>query len=461
MEEMTLGDLTSMCGGRLLKGEATEKARGISIDSRTVGKSQVFLALKGESFDGHDFSESALEKGAAAVIGKPERLKPLAGKVNQHTGLIEVDEPLSALHRLASTYRQKFDIPVIVITGSCGKTTTKDMLAAILGRSRKTIATEGNLNNLIGAPLMLLRIDSNTAAAVFEIASNAPGEIDQLARMLKPTAGMLTNIGPVHLEGLKTIDGVFEEKTCIIPHIRSDGFLIINEDDIPLDRIRSRFGGRIITFGRRKSADFYATDIRQDVENGTEFLLNNKERLRIPILGEHNVLNALAATAAARHLGDNIDSVRQGLEHFSASAMRMEVYKHRGVTIVNDAYNANPRAMRESISTVVALPAERRIFVFGDMLELGEHSHEEHFSLGQYIGRNKPGLLYLLGNFSGGVSDGARDAGMQLDRIHCGDDAGEIAESLKRILRPGDLLLIKGSRGMHMEKIVQRIIEED
>ncbi len=461
MEEMTLGDLTSMCGGQLLKGEAAARARGISIDSRTIGKSQVFVALKGDSFDGHDFSESALEKGAAAVIGKTERLRPLAGKVNQHTGLIAVDEPLSALHRLASIYRRRFDIPVIVITGSCGKTTTKDMLAAILSRSRKTVATQGNLNNLIGTPLMLLRIDSTTAAAVFEIASNAPGEIGQLAGILKPTGGILTNIGPVHLEGLKTIAGVFREKTSIIPHLCSDGFLVVNGDDIPPDRIRPRFSGKIITFGRGESADFSATDIRQDIEGGTEFLMNKKERLRIPLVGGHNVLNALAAVAAALQLGENIDSIRRGLESFSASAMRMEIRRHRGITIVNDAYNANPRAMRESIATVIALPAERRIFAFGDMLELGAHAQREHSSLGRYIGQNKPDLLFVLGDFRDDVRAGALDAGMQSERIHCCNDTGEIAASLKHVLRPGDLLLIKGSRGMRMEKIVQHIIEED
>jgi len=458
---MTLKDMATMCGGRILSGNPVQKARGISIDSRTVREGEVFLALKGENFDGHDFAELAIKRGAAAVVGRAAKLAALLEKANQHVGLIEVEDPLEALQRLAGAYRLRFDIPVVVITGSCGKTTTKDMLAAILGRFRKTVATQGNLNNLIGAPLMLLRLDSDTEVAVIEIASNTPGEIERLARMINPTMGIITNIGPVHLEGFGTIEGVFREKTSLVPHIRADGALVMHEEDVPMDQIPSTFDGTIVTFGFKESADFYAVEIHQDIKRGTEFLLNGKEKLLIPMLGEHNVLNALAAIAAAIHLGANMNSIVQGLATFSASAMRMQVCQCRGAIIINDAYNANPRAMRESISTAVAIPAERRIFALGDMLELGEQAHEAHFSLGRYIGGVNPDLLYLVGEFSGDVRDGALNTGMQSERIYCCDDTEEIATSLRYILSTGDLLLVKGSRGMRMERVVQRLIEED
>ena len=461
MEEITLKDMATMCGGRLLNGNPDQKTRGVSIDSRTVREGEAFLALKGENFDGHDFVEPAIKKGAAAVVGHAAKLAAFAENANQHVGLIEVEDPLEALQKLAAAYRLRFDIPVVVITGSCGKTTTKDMLAAILGRFRKTVATQGNLNNLIGAPLMLLRMNSDTEVAVIEIASNALGEIERLARIINPTMGVITNIGPVHLEGFGSLEGVFREKTSLIPHIRTNGALVIHEEDVPVDRIRSIFDGTIVTFSFKESADFYAVDIRQDIERGTEFLLNGKEKLLIPVLGEHNVLNALAATATATQLGADMDSIAQGLATFSASSMRMQVCRCRGATIINDAYNANPRAMRESISTAAAIPAERRIFAFGDMLELGEHAQEAHLSLGRYIGDVSPDLLYLVGAFRNDVRDGALEAGMQPERIFCFDDTEEVAASLKELLRSGDLLLVKGSRGMRMEKIVQRLVEEE
>jgi UDP-N-acetylmuramoyl-tripeptide--D-alanyl-D-alanine ligase len=456
---MAMGECANLCGGRLLRGDPSEQVTGISTDSRAVREGELFLALKGERFDGHDFAETAVKEGAIGIIGEARKLAELQERLNQHAGLIEVGDTLVALHSLARSYRSKFDIPLVAITGSCGKTTTKDMLAAILSQTRKTVKTEGNLNNLIGAPLMLFRIDAGTQAAVIEIASNAPGEIERLARILGPTAGIITNVAPVHLEGLGTIEGVLMEKCSLLPHISSDGFLVINEESISPERVRPDFGGKIITFGLERPADFFASNIVQDIEAGTEFLLNDKERLRIPVPGTHNVLNALAAIAAALELDAGMDAIRRGLDTFSASAMRMQVSVCRGATIINDAYNANPLAMRESISTLMAMPGKRKILALGDMLELGESARDEHRALGRYIGRSRPGLLYLKGEFGADVRDGALEGGMQSERIHLCEDAAEIAASLKYILRPGDLLLVKGSRGTRMEQVIEGLSE--
>ena len=458
---MTISELADLCGGTLLRGDPARTADGVSIDSRTIKKNQLFLALKGECFNGHDFAKTAIEEGAAGIVGQSRRLALLAEGACRSACLIEVDDPLAALHRLARGYRAKFDIPLVAVAGSCGKTTTKDMLAAILGQTKKVVATQGNFNNLIGAPLTLLRIGTDTEAAVIEIASNAPGEIARLAEILSPTAGIITNIGPVHLEGFGAIEGVFEEKISLLPHIGAGGFLAVHEEDVPPERIRSMYGGRIITFGLKQSADFFATDIRQDTDAGMEFLLNGKDPLRIPILGRHNVLNALAAIAAATQMGADIDLIRAGLEKFPPSAMRMEVRELRGATIINDAYNANPRAMRESISTAVEAPAERRILALGDMLELGEPARAAHRSLGRYIGRAGVDLLYVCGEFADEVGAGAVEASIQAERVYRCANADEIAASLKYILRPGDLLLVKGSRGARMERVVQLLFEED
>jgi UDP-N-acetylmuramoyl-tripeptide--D-alanyl-D-alanine ligase len=247
----------------------------------------------------------------------------------------------------------------------------------------------------------------------------------------------------------------------MIPHIRSGGFLVVYADDVPLQRAQPMFDGKIITFGSKEGFDFFPIDIRQDIETGTRFALNGESEVSIPILGEHNVLNALAAIAAATELGVGMDAIKAGLKKFSASAMRMEALKYRGATILNDAYNANPRAMRESISTILKTPATRRILALGDMLELGDLAPTAHRSLGQHIGRAGIDLLYACGQFGGEIVDGAIEGGMQAERACACEDTEEIATSLRYILREGDVLLVKGSRGARMERVIEQMIQED
>ncbi len=460
LDKLTIGELAGLCEGDLFAGDSAGLALGVSIDSRTIERDHAFVAIKGERFDGHDFVRAAIDRGAACVVGRRTKLRGLADAAPS-AGLIDAGDPLRALRLLAQNYRERLSIPVVAITGSCGKTTTKDMLAAILRQERRVVATEGNLNNLIGAPLMVLRIDSETEAAVLEIASNTPGEIELLARTLSPTAGIITNIGPVHLEGFGTIEGVFEEKTSLVPHIRSGGFLVVHREDVSPERVRAVFDGEVIAFGPDESADFFAVDIRHDINEGTTFLLNGEEEIAIPVVGRHNVQNALAAIAAATAMGVEMEAIRAGLEGFSPCAMRMEVRHHRGATIINDAYNANPRAMRESIATVLGAKAERRILALGDMLELGAQAAKEHRSLGQFIGGAGIDLLYACGEFAAAVVEGAIEAGMQPERAHVCKDTDEVVVSLKYILREGDLLLVKGSRGMQMERVVNGILAQN
>ncbi len=460
MKTMRLHEAADLCGGRLLRGNPGCEVTGLSTDSRTVGPSELFLALEGERFDGHDFIPTALEKGAAGVIARADKVRDSAQRLDHEAGLIAVDDTLAALHALAKNYRRQFRIPVVAVTGSCGKTTTKDMLAAILAEGGETLKTEGNLNNLIGAPLMLLRLAPDTRSAVIEIASNSPGEIPRLSQTVSPTAGIITSIGPVHLEGFGSIEGVMMEKCSLAANVSADGFMVINSDDIPASRISSFFNGKIITFGAADSADYFATEVRQDLEHGTEFLVNDAEPVSIPVAGMHNVLNALAAIAAARELGYGFDRIRRGLKHYTAAKMRMETVKIKGATVVNDAYNANPRAMRESISAVMAMPAGRKLLALGDMLELGEYAREAHHSLGLYVASLQPAVLYLVGDYSGEVRDGALEGGLQAERIKCCADTGEIAALLKENLSPRDLLLVKGSRGMQMERVIQ-LLEEN
>jgi UDP-N-acetylmuramoyl-tripeptide--D-alanyl-D-alanine ligase len=460
MKTMPLTELADLCGGKLLAGDPACQVFGLSTDTRTLRTGEVFLALKGEHFDGHTFARKALEKGAAGIIGERESLRELVQRSDEAVGLIEVGDTLAALHLLAQGYRARFSIPLVAVTGSCGKTTTKDMLAAIAGETGDTLKTNGNLNNLIGAPLMLLHIAPETRVAVIEIASNSPGEIGRLSQILNPTAGIITSIGPVHLEGFGSLEGVMREKCSLAAHISSQGFVVINLDDIPLEKISSIFHGKVVTFGTRATADFYPTDVRQDVQYGTEFLVNGSEPMAIPVPGMHNVLNALAAIAAARELGIDFKAIRRGLARFVGGKMRMETLHVRGATVVNDAYNANPRAMRESISTIMAMPAGRRILVLGDMLELGDYAREAHHSLGSFIGEMGADLLYVVGVFAGEVREGALEGGLKEEQVHCCTNTEEIAASLRTVLHSGDLLLVKGSRGMQMERVIRLLGEE-
>lgn len=461
METLTTSQMAELCGGRLRKGDPARLVCGISTDSRNLRKEELFLALRGEHFDGHDFVAAALQRGAAGVIGECVGLAERAQCLDRDSVLIEVGDSLAALHLLAQSYRARFEIPLLAITGSCGKTTTKDMLAAILSERGETLKTEGNLNNLIGAPLTLLRLAPETKAAVIEIASNSPGEIARLSWILNPTAGVITSVGPVHLEGFGSLEGVMKEKCSLAASIPSNGFLVVNHDDIPIDRIRSLFNGKVATFGSTDSADYYATAVRQDLQKGSEFLVNDQEPMTIPIPGMHNVLNALAAIAAASELGVDYDRIRRGLGSFTRGKMRMETLEIRGVTVINDAYNANPRAMRESISTAMGMPAVRKLLALGDMLELGDYAREAHRSLGSYVAQTKPDMLYLVGEHAGEVRDGALEGGLRSETIRCCENGEEIAASLRNVLEPGDLLLVKGSRGMQMERVIQRLVDDE
>jgi UDP-N-acetylmuramoyl-tripeptide--D-alanyl-D-alanine ligase len=347
---------------------------------------------------------------------------------------------------------------VVGITGSNGKTTTKEMLAAILMRKGPALKNEGNLNNHIGVPLTLLKLAPEHGAAVVEMGMSAPGEIDTLARLAGPTIGVITNIGPAHLEFFGSMEKVAEAKAELLDRLDSDATAVLNADDPYFGTLRKRFGGRTITFGVKNGADVSASDIRQGSDH-TAFTITADGRakgVRLCAPGLHNINNALAAAAAAISVGTPLGEVAAGLEGFCPVSMRSEIKEVRDRTILADYYNANPASMDAAIAMLVSLASGRRsIAVLGDMLELGPAGAEAHRELGRTAAQRGVDIVIALGALARFVAEGAREAGMPEERVQEAPAHADASRCLKELSRPGDVVLIKGSRGMKMEKILE------
>jgi UDP-N-acetylmuramoyl-tripeptide--D-alanyl-D-alanine ligase len=375
-----------------------------------------------------------------------------------------VGDTLRALGDLAHFRRERFAPKVLAITGSNGKTTTKEMLAAILEESffhsrplrGKVLKTEGNFNNLVGLPLTLLRLRKQDRVAVVELGTNHPGEIQRLSEIADPDFGIITSVAPAHLEGLSSLAGVAREKGALYRNVRPGGAIAVNLDDPWVHRLGMKFKGRKLTYG--KGGWLGAENFRMRDAKGVEFTLRmgaRRRKLRLHYLGQHNVANALGAAALALGLGASLAAVRRGLDKAKPYAMRMQVDDWRGVGIINDAYNANPASMRAALRTLGEIACRgRKIAVLGDMFELGRQSRKEHLELGRTVAKAKIHQLYLLGRQANDVRQGALGAGMGSENIFIGKSHGDLAERLRAQARTGDWLLLKGSRGMKMEKIL-------
>jgi UDP-N-acetylmuramoyl-tripeptide--D-alanyl-D-alanine ligase len=376
--------------------------------------------------------------------------------------VIVVPDSLRALGDLAAYHRRRMPARVIGITGSNGKTTTKEMTAAIAAERWRVLRSEGNLNNLVGLPLTLLGLEPGDEVAVVEMGMSHAGEIRRLAAIAAPQVGVVTNVGPVHLEGVGDLAGVAAAKGEILEGIAPGGTAVLNADDPATPAMAARWSGRLLSFGLGATADVRAEGI-ETAPHGTDFTLvladGGRARVRLPWIGEHNVRNALAAAAAARCLGADGAQIRAGLEKARPAAMRFEIGTiPPGVTVVNDAYNANPASMRAALAALSRLPgAGRRALVLGDMLELGAAAPAEHRELGRAAAAAAPALLLAVGAFAAEVAGGARAAGLSPSAIATAPDAEAAAALLAAWLRPGDLLLLKGSRGVRLERVLERL----
>lgn len=457
----TKDEILFATAGKLLYAGVKDIFGEVVTDSSKVKAGSIFVALKGERLDGHRFVAQAVRRGACCVIVH----RRLARAV-KNAAVIEVPDTLKALGDLAHYRRQKIAPKVIAITGSNGKTTTKEMLAAILEEGSwngqvlrgKVLKTEGNFNNLVGLPLTLLRLRREHRVAVVELGTNHPGEIQRLARIAEPDLAIITSIAPAHLQGLGSMAGVAREKGALYRNVRADGAIAVNLDDPWVRRVGQKFKGRKITYGKRGIVR--AESWQSLGSKGTRFVLRaGSERcnVRLNYPGQHNVTNAVGAAALAHDLGVSLTAIRRGLGRARPFAMRMQIEAWQGVGIINDAYNANPASIEAAVKTLAEIKGRgERIAVLGDMFELGRQSRQQHLRLGKQIAKYHLSALYCLGaETTQHVRKGAVRGGMPPGKIFIGKNHIDLARQLRRRVRRGDWLLLKGSRGMTMEKIVE------
>lgn len=436
-------DILAATGGKIISGNSVVFA-GISIDSRTIQEGELFIALRGSRFNGHDFLQEALRKGNGAIVNH----SPAA--VIQGKTLISVQDTLNALQELARYMRLKRDIPVIGITGSNGKTTTKELVASVLSSTYKVLKNSGNLNNHIGLPLTLTKIREDDEIAVLEMGASGLGEIKELCKIAMPNYGVLTNISPSHLEGFKDMETLRRTKLEILNDI---SVAIVNADDsFLMDGFQSSgFKGRMFRYGINNEAEVYATDIGFD-ENGSVFILhvgNKSIEVRPRISGRFNIYNLLAAASVGYLFHIDMENIKHALESFIGVPMRFEIKELKGLRIISDVYNANPASMEEAVKELIRLRRRRAVAVLGDMLELGSYEEEAHRRLVMWMSELPVDVFIAVGPL---MSSAASEFRREVYKLK---DSLEARRILKDICREGDTVLIKGSRRMNMERVLE------
>lgn len=452
MDKLSLKEIAQVTGAEI-NSDAEIFFERVTTDSRKVSSGALFVALKGENFNGEDFTADAFKKGAAGVLVSKAFDKNLDGVI------IKVDDTLTAYRQIAGVWRDRFDIPIVAVTGSNGKTTTKDLAAAALNGLGNVLKTSGNFNNEVGVPMTLLTLRDTHKAAVVEIGMRGLGQIESLAEIVKPTIGIVTNVSEAHIELLGSIENIARAKGELVEAIKSGGTIILNADNQHTAAMKNivRDGVRILTYSLDKDADFIAKDILIGSVS-TEFTLSFRGKeydFEIPMLGRHNVSNALAAIAAGYACGLTVPQVQRGFSTLTTTKMRYEVIRRDGLTIINDAYNASPASMRAAIRTTSEVYDGRLIAVLGDMLELGNISEQVHREIGAELVENKFDTLITLGELGKFIAAGARDAGLK--NVYTFDTHEDAAKKILELVRDGDMILFKASHVMHMEKIIELI----
>ncbi len=441
VEPRTLRYLCEACDGELGPEFRDLIVKGVSTDSRKINAGDVFFAIKGDKFDGHQFLSEVARAGAAAVVA------------NSHfcgCPTLRVGDPRRALGQVAARYRRDFDLPVIAVAGSNGKTTTKELLASILRQRFVTLWSEASFNNDIGVPLTLLNLSGQHTAAVLEAGTNHPGELRPLLEMIQPRFGVLTSIGREHLEFFKDLAGVAEEEGTLAEVLPGDGKLFINGDDEWTPAIAKRSKAETVRAGLGPNNDLRAENVTVG-ESGSRFVLHG-ELYHVPLLGRHQVSNALLALAAATELGILPAEARAGLAACKPAKMRMQIWEAGGVRVLDDAYNANADSMMAALRTLQELPCKgRRIAVLGDMAELGEHSAQAHAEVGRCAAEAGVDHLVAIGKWARETTNAARRAGLE-STIEFGD-VPTAMPPLKELVRPGDLVLLKASRATGLERL--------
>lgn len=454
MPTLTFSRLAEMVGGTVVQGGDVE-CSSVVIDSREVKPDSVFFAIKGERLDGHRFLPQALETARGAVVSQvPE---------SSDKAIVRVDDTVVALQALARAIRQHYDPLLIGITGSAGKTTTKEMIATLIATERRTFKSWGNFNNQIGAPLCLDNMPDDAEVVVSEMGMNHAGEIAEIAGLMRPNVGVYTNIAPVHVEFFPDgIYGVAAAKRELLENLAPNGTVIVNNDNEHVVRISRDFEGRKVTYGVQNDADYRATDIRERGLLGTRFTLAAEgatRELELALPGRHNLDNLLAAIATARAVGISWDGIERGIRDVKPAYHRGVAIPWRGATIYDDTYNSNPYALARTLELMTQAEATRRVAVIGDMLELGEQELDFHRDAGRQIPRSID-VVVGVGKRSEALLEGAREAGFEEANLRHFADAEAAGAFLRAFVQPGDLVLIKGSRGVGLDRAVAMLEAE-
>jgi len=455
MTDLSLQLVLAATGGRLLGEGAPSIFRGVCTDTRALAEGSLFVALKGERFDGHEFAAEALSRGAGAAL--------VSHDLPEARPLIVTGDTLQALADIAGAHRARLSPRVIAITGSTGKTTTKEMIASVLSQGWQTARTPGNFNNEIGVPLALLDLTPAHEAAVVELAMRGRGQIAALAGIVKPQVGLITNIGVSHLELLGSRQAIAEAKAELLASLPPDGAAILNEESEFLGFLTDRSPCRVITFGLGEEADVSAREVEAAADGSTAFVLRGwwgEERVQVRAAGRHQALNAAAAAAAAMAAGAKAEWLSPGLQAFEGAEMRSRIVRApRGFTIIDDCYNAAPDSMRVALELLADLPGGRKWAVLGDMKELGPLAVDWHRELGGLAAEMRLAGLITRGELGKEIAAGARQ-GLPDGAAVVASSNDEAAALLGERLSPGDVVLVKGSRAMQMEEIVRRLLEE-
>lgn len=466
MLTLSVERLIEVVGGVLLCGEPESMVNGLVTDSRHVEPGVLFVALPGERVDGHDYIDVAISHGArAALISRPpeEDSSMIEAYGQRGVAIVRVADCLHAVQQLAAYHRSRLFCPVIGVTGSTGKTTTKEFIAAVLSSRTKVVATEGNQNNELGVPLTLLRAGADTDVLVVEMAMRGRDQITRLCEIARPTAGIVTNVGTAHIELLGSQDSIAAAKGELVQAIPPDGAVFLNGDDEYSGVLANYARAPVSKYGLDESCDVVAREIVLDGESRAHFDLcvrGECRRVALAIPGRHNVYNALAAAAIASYLEVSVDQIVDGLSEARAGDMRMQSFQSAtGVHVINDAYNANPASMRAAIETLAGIETTgKRVAVLGDMAELGSLSELAHFRIGEEVARLPIQDLITVGERAIRIADGARAEGMEDESIWPCASVDEALDVLEKRLVPGDVMLVKASRVIGLEALVDGIV---
>lgn len=455
MFPLSLTEIAGVIGAEISGGGKPAVVKAVSTDSRKVKLNELFFALRGERFDGHNFIAAAVGAGAAGVV-----LEYDVPGLPDYFPRLKVRDTLRALQNLARHNRRVSGVPVVAVTGSSGKTSTKDLVASVLSQKYATLKTSGNFNNEIGLPLTLLKLNADHRMAVVEMAMRGPGEIDALCGVALPNAGVLTNIGEAHLERLGSVENIARAKGELLERIPPEGFAVLHGNSPHIREQAARCRGRVIFFGEGDGMDLSAREIRPE-GGGNRFTAvtpAGERELFVPLPGRHSVINSLAAVAVGLACGLDFDSIARGLLTAELSAMRLETLEVRGIKVINDTYNANPLSTKAALQALGEVAAGgRKVAVLGDMLELGERAESGHREVGEAAARLDVEYLVAVGALAEFIALGARDGGIPEERVRHFRTNMEALKFLEKVLQSGDVVLVKGSRGMRMEEIVKGI----